>query len=388
MNLKRIITSGRYIPEVDGLRFLAILVVVLYHIPGNLARNIAINANSEAPAALFGGLTAPLSFLHSAIRPAYGLGVEGVLLFFSISGFILSLPFARHHLLKEQPVSMKKYFIRRITRLEPPYVIAMIALLLAGAALGRFDLAKQLPHLLASLLYVHNILYGQSSTINNAAWSLEVEVQFYIMAPLVCWLAFRKPRRGCFLIPLAVLACGVFVAAVPMKVITIAKFLHYFLAGVGAGGIYVANPGWFASRAGWADAVFGGAVALAGVTAHAGSLPRELTLPWCFAAMLICALKGKWFAAVLRLPLVASLGGMCYTTYLYHGRLLTLPIVFILSRVALTNAFASDVILATCVLVPFVFAASIPLFLLFEKPFMNPNWPADWAQRIRRVVSR
>ena len=42
-----------------------------------------------------------------------------------------------------------------------------------------------LPHLLASLVYVHNLVYGTGSTVNVVAWSLEVEVQFYLLAPLL-----------------------------------------------------------------------------------------------------------------------------------------------------------------------------------------------------------
>jgi peptidoglycan/LPS O-acetylase OafA/YrhL len=119
------------------------------------------------------------------------------------------------------------------------------------------------------------------------------------------------------------------------------------------------------------------------MVAHGNSVPRELILPCCFGGMLLCALKSRWISKVLRFPLFSRLGGMCYTTYLYHGRLLTLPFVFLLSGVTLTNKLTSDVMLASLLLVPFVFAASIPLFLMFEKPFMNPNWPGDFAQRLR-----
>ncbi|MFO1092552.1 MAG: acyltransferase [Planctomycetaceae bacterium] len=385
MNLKRIITSGKYIPEIDGLRFIAILSVLLFHIPGNFVRNVGASGHVHSQPAALGAATGPLAAMYSWTSPAFEFGVEGVLLFFCISGFILSLPFARHYLLGEQSVSLRKYFVRRLTRLEPPYIIAMSALLLGGCALGRFDLTEQLPHFAASLCYLHNIVYGHSSTINNAAWSLEVEVQFYILAPILCWLAFRKRRLACLLLPIAIMGCASSVATTSMTTNTLAKYLHYFLAGVGAGGIYVAKPAWFVSRASWADAGFCAATAAVGLVAHGDRLPRELLLPICFGAMLLCALKSRWISVVLRWPMIAQSGGMCYTTYLYHGRLLTLPIVFIFSRIALTNSRDSDIMLATLLLVPFVFAASIPLFLWFEKPFMNPNWPVEWMQRLRRT---
>lgn len=259
----------------------------------------------------------------------------------------------------------------------------MTALLGAGCILGRFSLRDELPHLAASLAYVHNIIYDKGSTINNAAWSLEVEVQFYVLAPLLCWLAFRKPVVGCWLIPAAIVASACGVAAVPMETITLARFLQYFLAGVGAGGLYVARPNWFEQRSRWADVIFIVAMAVAGYFAHGDRLAREVLLPFCFATMLLCALKGCWVSRVLGFPLISRLGGMCYTTYLYHGRLLTLPMVYVLSRVPLTETRESDIMLATLLLVPLVFVASIPLFLMFEKPFMNPRWPIEWAQRYR-----
>ena len=75
---------------------------------------------------------------------------------------------------------------------------------------------------------------------------------------------------------------------------------------------------------------------------------------------------------------------MCYSTYLYHGRLLTLPMAILLSRLVLTDSFAGEIVLLTLLLVPWVFLASVPLFLLFEKPFMRPTWPQDLLSFLRR----
>src|SRR5687768_7994733 len=56
-------------------------------------------------------------------------GGYGVSIFFMISGFILSLPFAKNHFDKRpdrKPISLKRYYLRRLVRLEPPYLIALI----------------------------------------------------------------------------------------------------------------------------------------------------------------------------------------------------------------------------------------------------------------------
>ena len=58
-------------------------------------------------------------------------GHVGVQLFFIISGFVVALPFAMHHLADGKKVNLRRFFLRRLTRIEPPYMIALIFWLLA-----------------------------------------------------------------------------------------------------------------------------------------------------------------------------------------------------------------------------------------------------------------
>lgn len=103
--LRRITTSGKYIPEIDGLRFVAILSVVLFHVPGQI----------------------PLGGPHTGLFwYVISNGKRGVELFFVISGFILAFPFASNILRGSKSVSLGSYFLRRVTRLEPPYIIAIL----------------------------------------------------------------------------------------------------------------------------------------------------------------------------------------------------------------------------------------------------------------------
>jgi peptidoglycan/LPS O-acetylase OafA/YrhL len=125
-----------------------------------------------------------------------------------------------------------------VIRLEPPYLIALsimtaMAVLVQGERLG--DL---LPHLIASAVYGHYLLYGRGSDILPVAWSLEIEAQFYLLAPLLA-AVFRLPtsslRRGALLIAI-VTAGGLqsladFPAHSPMHGWTILSAIHWFLAG-------------------------------------------------------------------------------------------------------------------------------------------------------------
>ncbi len=51
----------------------------------------------------------------------------GVKVFFAISGFVLALPFLKYYLgISDKKVQLKSYFIRRLTRLEPPFIITLV----------------------------------------------------------------------------------------------------------------------------------------------------------------------------------------------------------------------------------------------------------------------
>ena len=54
-----------------------------------------------------------------------------------------------------------------------------------GALLHAAALPQFYSHLAASLAYMHNLIYGAPSTVLGVAWSLEIEIQFYLLVPLL-----------------------------------------------------------------------------------------------------------------------------------------------------------------------------------------------------------
>jgi len=83
-----------------------------------------------------------------------------VQVFFAISGFILSVPFARHHLMGGKPAPPKHYFCVGLTRLEPPLLVNLSLLLLLMVVALKGPLGRLGPHFLASCGYLHSALDG------------------------------------------------------------------------------------------------------------------------------------------------------------------------------------------------------------------------------------
>jgi peptidoglycan/LPS O-acetylase OafA/YrhL len=169
----------RYRPDIDGLRAVAVVAVVLYHAWPNY----------------FAG------------------GFIGVDIFFVISGYLITsiivsdLERGRFHILD--------FYARRIGRLFP-------ALLLVLAATIGFGWLVLLPaefrqaglHVAAGGTFVSNlVLWHESGYFDNAAitkpllhlWSLGIEEQFYALWPVLLWVVFRRGRNFFFLIGLVFL---------------------------------------------------------------------------------------------------------------------------------------------------------------------------------------
>ena len=165
IHLRRITDSKTFIPQIDGLRFVAILSVVLFHIHGHLVFSAVV--------------VTPLTRNGEILDILAKRGVE---LFFVISGFILATPFAATHLLDGPRVNLRSYYLRRLTRLEPPYIVNLLCWYAVRVFYFHSSAAALLPNFIASTLYVHQIIYRVPSLLSGILWSLEVEIQFYILA--------------------------------------------------------------------------------------------------------------------------------------------------------------------------------------------------------------
>ncbi len=362
--LARETSEGRkFIPEIDGLRFIAIMGVLLYHLHDQ--------ARLTFPALTQWNEQAGWGF-HLLQR-----GHFGVDLFFVISGFILALPFARYYLAKGRQVSLGGYYLRRLTRLEPTYLINLCLFFLALVVLRGDRVSELAGPLAASSTYTHNVVYGEMSRINFVAWSLEVEAQFYLLAPLLALMLAipsTMARRTLWVV-VAIVAgaisfCVDTVWAEAMPV-TLLRFLPLFLSGFLLADLYVLRWSKSAGTSLIADVVFLMAFASIFIIPESSRL-RFVATP-VMALIVAGGLRGRIARWLVTRPWIVTIGGMCYTIYLYHFLVLT-GVGRLTQSITVPGGIAANFALQVVLIVPAVLACSALLFVLFEKPFMRPGW--------------
>ena len=355
--LKRTTSSGKLIPFVDGLRFLAIVPVVLQHASERLLKYNSNLTVSE-------GLEHQAEFLLSR-------GAIGVFIFFTLSGFILSLPFAN----TARSFSYKRYIGRRLTRLEPPFIFWMSLFALVLIVQGVLPIAEILERLLASLFYSHTLVYGEFSAINPVAWSLEVEVQYYLIAPFIAMLYFYQPDKRFRRSALAVIMLT-FLAyqhsmgwhLFPIKA-TIMGHLQHFLLGLLLADLYKNETAWLQKKSIIWDILAPIALLTMAYT-WSDDFGKTLLMNSAMALLFITAMKGRYFPKLLSLNGLTIIGGMCYTIYLIHLPLLELLYSFI-GNFGQSTSWSMQLSISLLIALPVILLSSMIAFKMIEQPFMK-----------------
>jgi peptidoglycan/LPS O-acetylase OafA/YrhL len=368
--LSRVTSAGELIPEIDGLRFIAISAVLFHHLLAMFLSGSGRGAEVRTYAQWFAA--ADQSWL---VIPAY-CGHFGVNLFFVISGFILALPFARRALNQKAAPDLKSYYLRRVTRIEPPYLISLIAIFLIHWR--QWGVGPELiPNLIASFFYSHNLVYGRESAINGVAWSLEIEIQFYLLTPLlVLMFRLRNAAARRALILALIVAFGVLSqwviypsgsARLPLSLL---NFAHYFLTGFLLADLYLTGRLRSADkRLAWDSVTLGAAAAIVATLTRFGQY--YFLLPLMVGLLYAGFFLGRLSNAFARARWIVIIGGMCYTIYLYHILIISNLMTQTMPMASITRHFNLDFALQLLLILPAVFAGCALLFFFTEKPFMR-----------------
>ncbi len=165
------------IPVLDGLRAIACLAVLSYHV-NFLARVY--------------GIWRPLHGINTLIATLIYFGESGVILFFLLSGFLLFLPYVKALLFDSPWPSLRRFYLRRIFRIVPGYFVAVFLIAL-------FFHPEFLHHSHWHDLWLF-LTFRMDNTLsqqfNGPFWTLAVEFQFYLLLPIISWLFSLIVRRG------------------------------------------------------------------------------------------------------------------------------------------------------------------------------------------------
>ncbi len=136
-------------------------------------------------------------------------GGEGVLMFFTLSGFLITWTLLREND-ETGAVSLRRFYLRRSLRIFPAFY--WYAAVLLGVPLLRYGTLVR-PEITAALLYFDNYyqaLHGDPNTGFSHTWSLAVEEQFYLLWPLTFLLLRKNYRRLSQVLTGAILAIWVY----------------------------------------------------------------------------------------------------------------------------------------------------------------------------------
>ena len=347
-------TPWTYRPALDGLRTLAVYLVLLFHVG-------------------VGSLTG---------------GFIGVDLFFVLSGFLVST-ILFEELERTGRLDLAHFYDRRVRRLLPAAVLLVVAA--SGVALVVLSTVRRAPLVgdaKAALLYVANWRFllqkndyfgagDVDSSLFLHFWSLSIEEQFYFVFPLlliVLWKAERR-RRGVLLGVLGLLFAGSLVAQILWARVDINHAyygtearLYQLLAGALLAVAFRRVRRLRLTRAARATISFG---ALAGMVLTASSAvdlsaSQRGLLATVFAVGLIATLAGEQDGPAVRLfslPPLVYLGKISYGTYLWHW-----PVIVLLDELVRPPLLVRTVLVAG---MSTMFAAAS--FHMLERPIRAPR---------------
>jgi peptidoglycan/LPS O-acetylase OafA/YrhL len=178
-------------PGLDGLRGIAALSVLLFH--------LWLYARADPAVAVAPGV---VSYVWSDLR-------WGLLLFFVLSGFLLYRPWLALMETGGRP-DLKRYARSRAARILPAYYLALAGsvLLLWGAGGVPGVRLPSDESLGLFLFFGQNFSNASLLTLDPPMWTLAVEVSFYLALPLLGAAAIRLGRRHLTWVPIALIAIG------------------------------------------------------------------------------------------------------------------------------------------------------------------------------------
>lgn len=338
-------TGGQRFEQLDSLRGLAALTVVVHHylliFPAVWSLANPYDGRPAGGGPLFLFTFTPLHLVWA--------GQEAVVFFFVLSGFVLALPWLKG----SRPADYSGYLIRRIFRIYPPYLAAVLVALLVnhlcypGGVAGFSDWFNRIGRLPVDwkMIREHVVFIGffDSNNLDPVVWSLVHEMRISLIFPLVMlgvrfcnwptslavaflltafnwWMLHLKSLHTLqyqhdYFETVAYTALFILGAVLAKHRETLTRFFRalsrpvkYLLLGAG---LLAYTHGWWLTRSG-----------LAGHGRWENILRLDLVANWGVASgitiFILAALSSKKAAGLLTRKVPLFLGRISYSLYLFH----------------------------------------------------------------------
>lgn len=327
-------TTSTFRNDIQGLRAIAVLIVIIFH-------------------------------TNHTWLPAGFLGVD---IFFVISGYVVSLSILNSN----KPFSWKQFYISRIKRIIPAYLLLLIIVTILASILfipNDFNWYKE--SLLSSLYFNSNSYFSNfgSYFAPNAyelpllhTWSLAVEMKFYFLLPILITITPKKYIGSICIIIISILLI--------VSELAIQKDSHNIYFALWARipeflfGVLLANYNYKLDT----NKLLSNILALFGIVVIMFALWNikstnypgiQLLLPCLGVSLIICA-KNSILNQVLSKRLFVIIGSLSYSLYLWHWPILAF-IRYYTESYTLSPLLLSSYIIITIIL-------SILSYILIEKP--------------------
>lgn len=304
------------IPELDGLRGIAILLVISFHYINNQLLHTTNPIGKK------------LAFIAS-------FGWVGVDLFFVLSGFLIGSILIRH---KKSLNFFSTFYIRRIVRILPNYFLFLL-LFFTLMSLPYFSANYFLTgnHVIPGWSYflmTNNLYMAYLDNLGNSAlsvtWSISIEEQFYLIFPIIVF--FVRDKFLPYVLVLLIVAASIFrlqfthwipayvllpcrMDALAMGVLVAYVNFHKDIK------VLVNKYFWFVTAAMIFDLLICGFLYY--LYGDLGVIKHSL-FAFFFTGCLVLALSSNvvWYTKILRFKLLMWVGTISYSLYLFHYFLL------------------------------------------------------------------
>ena len=307
--------TNRDIPSLDGLRAMAVIVVILAHSGWYLPASVRQN---------------------SVFRSVVGNGYHGVAVFFVISGYLITTLLLREFG-KTGTVSLKRFYFRRTMRIFPAFYFLLAVM---GGLWAAHITPEDVRSFIASFTYTWAYYPGAHGYFITHTWSLSIEEQFYLIWPFAFFSLHRKERL--------VLASSLIIVLMPPM-----RILFYFALPALRGHEFYMVQGWIdtmmvgcllallqhqGSWDRWQDRYVNGwsAGAMALIAFYVdpmvtAALPRRLSgffavavsptiTAFCIGGVLLYLIgtKNRFLLGLFSHPVMRHLGVLSYSLYLWQ----------------------------------------------------------------------